>query len=281
MIKAKMNNAFLHLLIGYPVFVGVAAAFICAGVRMTLVPSDRKRCDWFLGAAALALPANILSENTALFLSRLRPFKLDEYIFQIDGLLGLQPSFSIGRFVTHHIGLEIVSNMAYNILPCAVLAVFGLYLWQRSENETLTVVRAFVLNLFVAIPIYLLMPACGPAFAFAGFPFIQPDHLAAQPIILHAPPNCVPSVHMSTALLIMWFVRQWRIPLLISVVYLTLIVVATLGSGQHYLFDLIVAVPYTLFILRIAPYEWKRARRITIKGVFCGEGGTVVQEAHD
>jgi hypothetical protein len=248
-----------HLFVEYPVLIGVAAALIFVGIRMTLVPSDRRRCDWFLAASALALPANMLSENAALRLSHLKPFKLDEYIFQIDGLLGFQPSFAIGRFLARHIWFKITCSMAYSVLPCVVLVVFGFYLWQRSESETLTVLRSFLLNLFGAVPIYLLAPACGPAFAFTGFPFTLPEHLIPHPIALSAPPNCIPSVHMSTALLILWFSRRWPAGIVLSTVYMALIVVATLGSGQHYLFDLFVALPYTAVILWIGTIAWKRS----------------------
>lgn len=259
MIRTKMGAGLFHLFVEYPVLVVIAAALIFVGIRMVLVPSDRKRCDWFLAAAALALPANMISEGTALLLSHLRPMKLDEYVFQLDGQFGFQASFAIGRFLAYHSWLKILCNIAYSILPCAVLIVFGLYLWRRSEAETLTVLRTFLLNLFLAVPIYLLAPACGPAFAFPGFPFSPPDHLIAHPIELFAAPNCIPSVHMSTTLLIAWFLRRWRGGILLSAAYLVLIVMATLGSGQHYLFDLIVAFPYTAVILRIGEIGWKRS----------------------
>jgi PAP2 superfamily len=263
--------SFFHFLVAYPVLIGVAAALIFIGVRMTYVPADRKRCDWFLAAAALALPANMLSESTALLLSRLRPFKLDEYIFQLDGLLGFQPSFAIGRVLADHLWLKVISSMAYSVLPCAVLVVFGLYLWQRTAAETLTVLRTFLLNLFFAVPLYLLAPACGPAFAFAGFPFALPEHLVPHPILLSAPPNCIPSVHMSTALLVAWFGWRWSTGRLLSVVYTVLIVIATLGSGQHYLFDLVVAIPYAVLMLRLGKIEWKRSSKKEVVAAFAIE----------
>lgn len=61
---------------------------------------------------------------------------------------------------------------------------------------------------------------------------------------INAAPNGVPSVHMSTALLVVWFSRKSRAGLAIASVYLLLIVVATLASGQHYAVDLLAAVPY-------------------------------------
>jgi hypothetical protein len=256
-----MGAGLFHLFVEYPVLVVVAAALIFVAVRMVLVPSDRKRCDWFLAATALALPANMLSEGTALLLSYLRPIKLDQYVFQLDGLFGFQASFTLGRLLAHHLWLKILCTIAYSVLPCMVLVVFGLYLWQRSQTETLRVLRTFLLNLFLAVPIYLLVPACGPAFAFAGFPFSQPAHLIPHPILLFAAPNCIPSVHMSTALLIAWF--SWRMGKgrVLSAAYLVLIVMATLGSGQHYLVDLIIAIPYTVGIVHLGHFEWKFLRK--------------------
>src|SRR5215471_6977605 len=101
-----MGASLFHLFVEYPVLVVVAAALIFVALRMVLVPSDRKRCDWFLAATALALPANMLSEGTALLLSYLRPMKLDQYIFQLDGLFGFQASFILGRLLAHHLWLR-------------------------------------------------------------------------------------------------------------------------------------------------------------------------------
>jgi hypothetical protein len=98
-------------------------------------------------------------------------------------------------------------------------------------------------------------------FAFPHFPFIQPNHLDPHPIPLSACANCIPSVHMSTALLVVWFSRRWRSGLILSLIYLALIVVATLGSGEHYLFDLVVAIPYTFLIFRLGKIEWRLSEK--------------------
>jgi membrane-associated phospholipid phosphatase len=50
-------------------------------------------------------------------------------------------------------------------------------------------------------------------------------------------------------MLILWFLWPWKVGRIFGLLYLALIVFATLGSGQHYLFDLIVAIPYTATIL--------------------------------
>jgi membrane-associated phospholipid phosphatase len=54
---------------------------------------------------------------------------------------------------------------------------------------------------------------------------------------------------MSSALLIFWFLMPWPWGRAIGGIYLGLMVLATLGSGQHYLFDLICAVPYATLVI--------------------------------
>ena len=58
----------------------------------------------------------------------------------------------------------------------------------------------------------------------------------------------------------MLFLWHWRLGKVIGIVFLVLTVVATLGSGEHYAFDLICAVPYTwggLYIARLSLHNLK------------------------
>jgi membrane-associated phospholipid phosphatase len=92
---------------------------------------------------------------------------------------------------------------------------------------------------------------CGPVFVFADFPAAQ-QRVPVHPIPVDAIPNGIPSVHVSTALLMLWFLREWPIGRAIGLIYLALTIGATLGIGQHYFFDLLCAVPYTFAILRMS-----------------------------
>jgi membrane-associated phospholipid phosphatase len=69
-------------------------------------------------------------------------------------------------------------------------------------------------------------------------------------------------VHASTALLMVWFSRKSRAGLAAAMVYLLLIVVSTLASGQHYGVDLVAAIPYAVSVLWLARVvaSWMRAR---------------------
>jgi hypothetical protein len=209
-----------------------------------------KRVDWLVAAAALAVPAEIAAQAIVAWLSHLRPAKYDLFIYWLDGRVGFEPSFAIGRLAVHHLWLAELLSVTYGSCTLGMLAVFIAYLWLRPEPEAVVLIRVFVLNLFVAVPIYLLIPVCGPRFAFPGFPAAVPE-TAPHLMAISAPPNGIPSVHFSTALLVAWFARRWPVGRVAGVVYVILTAAATLGSGQHYLFDLLVAIPYAMVVYRL------------------------------
>ncbi len=138
-------------------------------LQWMLVATDRKRIEWLLVAAIWAEPATLLSKGIAEALSRLRPMKYDLYIYRIDQIFG-EPSFRIGQEVASHLWFGIILNVVYVLLPIAMLGTLAVYLWLRRDAEVFKVVRIFVLNLFMAVPIYALIPVCGPEFAFRNLP---------------------------------------------------------------------------------------------------------------
>jgi len=90
-----------------------------------------------------------------------------------------------------------------------------------------------------ALPFFLLFPACGPIWIN----------------VRSAPRNCIPSMHMVWVLLLWYYSPRWLRPLAVFVVMLT--AAATLGLGEHYVIDLIVAVPYSLLIVCLVEHRGK------------------------
>ena len=67
--------------------------------------------------------------------------------------------------------------------------------------------------------------------------------------IADAPRNAMPSVHVAATLLVFWNSIGWpKWARAITAVFLLLTVLATLGFGEHYLVDLVVAVPFCLAV---------------------------------
>ena len=262
----------LYFICSFPQLIGVPLILVYGLWRYSSAKGADRRTDWLVAASAIAVPAELAAQAVTDWLSHLRPLKYDLFIYWLDGRLGFQPSFTIGQLAAHHLWLRQLLAFTYGSCTLGMLAVFVAYLWLRSEAETVDVVRVFGLNLFVAVPIYLLIPVCGPAFAFPDFPAL-PAHVSPHLIAISAPPNGIPSVHFSTALLVAWFARRWTIGRIAGVMYVVLTAAATMGSGQHYLFDLLVAVPYAMCMYRLG----SRPKLVPLPGV----AATVqVGEAH-
>lgn len=242
-------------LIVYPGLVVVFLATIGLTIRWFRLPADRKHTEWLLVATLLVEPSGMLCQATSNAISALEPMKYDLYVYRIDQALGIH-RFWIGEFSCHSKALLILVNVGYGLLPTAMLTAFAANLLWNSETEALNVAKTLALNLFLALPIYLLIPVCGPQFAFPAFP-AWPGVINAHRIAIAAAPNGIPSVHTSSAILVLWFLRKWKLGRVFGWLFLALTIFATLGSGQHYVFDLLCAVPYAGFLI------WLRGSHIT------------------
>ncbi len=181
-------------------------------------------------------------------LPNLSGIKLDQYAYRADFVFG-EPSYVLGRFLVLHTRVYFPTAVAYFSLQGALSLTVAAYVLTSSYSEGVRCIKIFVLNLSCATPFYLVFPVVGPAHAFAGFPWAMPSVNVAHVVSLYGIPNGMPSVHTSTAILIVYFARRSKICTVLASVYLALIVVGTLGSGEHYLVDLFAAVPYSAFIV--------------------------------
>jgi PAP2 superfamily protein len=235
-----VNAALQH----FPVFFILAAGFLW--LRR---PDDR----WLhvLAISGVWIP---LVEYLTLGLaevSHFTPARYDEWFLLADRALG-SPAFWVGRAVQSIPWLRVVATCDYALY---VFAAFSAV----AANFTLIGIRrgyaAFLAMLFsnvLAVPFYSIWPASGPRYAFASWPWSVPEisHL----IVLHlaAPPNCLPSNHLSLALLVAAFIWRWRAGRILGIVHVCLTVVATLGLGEHYAIDLFAAAPYAFGIFWLA-----------------------------
>jgi PAP2 superfamily len=203
-------------------------------------------------SVAVILPTMMVTGWSMHALSRLILYRYDLYIAAFDRYLGL-PSFALGKLVWAHEWSFDSMVLVYNTLILGIWAIYAQYLWKVGVAESTRLLKAFVTNTSLAVPIYALIPVAGPSFAFKGFPFVDPGVIHPHLLNLSALPNGIPSVHMSTALLIAWYARKWRTASVLGVMYAGLTALATLSMGEHYVFDLLVALPYTVLIVWLVP----------------------------
>lgn len=181
-------------------------------------------------------------------LDRVRPEKLDVFLYRFDSSFGIQPSFAMGRLFAASPALH---NFAFAIYLSVALPAAFVYIGHlRHEGQwPVKVLQALLLNSAIGFALYAVFPAAGPVFAFPrDYPFHQIAFAFAKPMLFQASPNAIPSIHTSTALLIWFNSRPWRIGRMLAFIFLFFTMVATLGLGEHYIVDLAVAVPYALTI---------------------------------
>jgi len=176
----------------------------------------------------------------------------DVYLYKFDGMLGFQASFWLGSLFLRFPALKEFENLVYDslgVLPAIVFAA-GLRANRRLPFNPLT---AFVLAGTVAFFLYQICPGTAP---ISAFPRAYPNHPPAAgslPLEAMAVPdawrNAMPSMHVTWALL------AWSCSLTLQrwmrafcTVFLALTCLATLGLGQHYLADLIVACSLTVAV---------------------------------
>jgi len=152
----------------------------------------------------------------------------DAAFFRADALLGFNP-VAFADAISHHWLVSVILILAYVSLP----ALIG-FAWVLEQD--LLMRRAVLLAGCVCFVFYGLFPAVGPGHF---------DWTLQVPT--SAPDNCMPSMHLTRAILIAINARSMRLRLGLWV-NVALTVVATLALREHYLVDLIAAVPYTLAI---------------------------------
>jgi hypothetical protein len=152
-------------------------------------------------------------------------------------------------------------------IPIAVIYAGQLV---RIKEKSFPVMLAFLITGPLGILFYNLFPASGPRYVFHSFPLDllpldQVRRLLLEPISIEGPRNAIPSLHMAWTLLAWWYSRglSWWERVL-AFVFIAFTVLATLGTGEHWFVDLVVAFPFALLIQAICAYpvSWKDSRRL-------------------
>ena len=183
----------------------------------------------------------------------LQPRVFDLYLYRFDAVLGGQASFLMGQWFTIVPALRDACFFVYAALPLVQVAVICLY-W-RGQRMPANPLITFVVAGVAGFLLYQICPAMGPVHVFPrDFPQIVPVDAQPHALALNvAPRNAMPSLHTAWAILIWWSLRfssKWiRVA---AAAFLGLTLIATLGFGEHYLIDLVVAVPFTLAIQAVS-----------------------------
>jgi hypothetical protein len=139
-------------------------------------------------------------------------------------------------------------------LPMVISLVYAGQLL-RDGKRAVSAMIAFLITGPVGVIFYNLLPAVGPIHVFLGrfpwkpIPADQATHLLIEPIPVAGLRNCMPSLHMGWVLLAWWYSRGlsvWERGIAMAFVVFTAF--ATMGTGEHYSIDLVVAFPFAVFL---------------------------------
>jgi PAP2 superfamily len=234
------------------------AAFLLLGLRWLWSGSLERRKTYAMLAPAASLVFFVLFAQRALNLANLlypKTFDLSLYVF--DGSFGFQPSFLMGRAMAVSAALRIPALLVYTSLPFVMALIYALRMPKGTEKPTWDIITLFMLAGIGGWALYNLLPASGPAYVFGAdfpwnslpYPMLRRLALDRIPVNPDVPRNAIPSLHMAWVVLLFWNTKGLSRALRIFMaVYLTLTVISTLGTGEHYFVDLIAGVPFALFV---------------------------------
>jgi hypothetical protein len=234
-------------------FLGLASLLVL-GARMARrrLPDSAEHVRAFV--AAFAVPAFVLVPPLVLpGTAAAHPLTYDRLLYVFDGSLGFQASFVLGRFLARQPWLAWPVKLCYEQVPLAVVTLHAWTLGVR-EREGSRILLLFGVASMAGYLLYNLLPATGPVYLFPGeFPRAEPAWVGLSPLPTvmssNIPRNAIPSLHMTWALLLCCNARGFPRWIRIGAgSFLVLTVLATLGLGEHYLVDLVAALPFALAV---------------------------------
>jgi hypothetical protein len=246
-------------------FLGLASLTVLA-VQMVRLrgPAQKAKLDVLVAGSVFGYSAIFISYILNLT-TRLHPQTYDLYLYAADAGYGVPLCAWIGQFVGARPLLLHACSLVYESLP---LAVSLLYAYQRSGAKPIPVrvLPAFIGGGAAAYVLYNFLPATGPHWVFgARFPNALPAAAEAGMRLVRvgdAARNAVPSMHLACALMIFWACRPLsRWVRAGAGLFLALTILATIGFGEHYVVDLVAAVPYALALQSICAREGFMAQR--------------------
>ena len=204
------------------------------------------------------------------------PAVYDLHLYAFDGLFGATVTKVVAIFVRSVPGLLTAVWLVYqSLVPIVALFV----VLQRNEQGFVQgkLLSRFLIAAALGYGLYALMPGIGPVMAFIDvFPYGLPEASEITPGLFveydGLPRNVMPSLHTAWALLI--FIAAWPMGpwlRLVGGVFLVATLTATLALGEHYMVDLIVAVPFVVVVEGVAANPFaKRRRRESLQAIAGG-----------
>jgi hypothetical protein len=245
-------------------FAGLSSLFILGLRTVWAKDTDRKLLLLAFVPSLLFVTSEYFADNLLQWTSAVHPKVYDLYLFSFDSSLHVQIPFLVGQAFSLWPNLRAAALLFYIGLPIPIALIYAGRVLRMREKAIPSFV-AFLATGPIGILFYNMLPALGPvhvfgqAFPWHPLPPAQAARLLAEPIALSGAPNAIPSLHMAWVLLVWWYSRGlswWERTIAFAFLFFT--VLATVGTGEHYFVDLVVAFPFALFMESLCSFESPR-----------------------
>lgn len=234
------------------------ASFLVLLFRLIWHEGERRKVFLTMVLPAGLVPSYVLSAQNMLILAQMmHATTFDLYLYAFEGSLGVEPSFLAGRLLAASGILRETCLIVYLSLPFAMGIAYANTVDVKRGKTSWRLLILFVAAGLFGWMFYNLLPATGPRYAFTGqfpqfeLPYASLKRLFLEPIAIaqSIPRNAIPSLHMTWVFLIAWNMRNIsRVGRAVVLLYVLLTALGTLGLGEHYLIDLVVAYPFALMV---------------------------------
>jgi hypothetical protein len=251
-------------------FLGMASLAVM-GLRAVWMEGDERRLILLaLIPGILILASNHFAGYLHKWTESAHPKTLDLYLYSFDSSLHVPIAFLAGQAYAKWKLLGDVSFIFYVGLPFTLALVYAGQA-VRLRGKAIPIFVAFLIAGPIGGIFYNLFPALGPIHLFGDrFPWQplttdQARRLLLEPVPLVGLRNAIPSLHMGWTLMAWWYSRGlsvWERGL--AFVFVALTAFSTMGTGEHYFIDLVVAFPFVLFLqaLCTTSLNWTDSRRL-------------------
>jgi hypothetical protein len=232
-------------------------AILVSGYRIMRADTAERLCELDLTLVILALPLVVPITTTGLwFTAEFIGRTYDNFLYAFDGLLPIPIARMIAQFCASHPWAWSISTIVYNGF-LLVLCAFIILQWRHDKGIPAQLLSRWVFAALIAYGLYYCLPGVGPAVAFYGteqprfdsLPSPYQVELTALGGFAGQPRNAMPSLHATWAFLIaLMTLRMGFWARLFGAFNAAAMVVVTLGLHEHYLIDLVVAVPLAVAV---------------------------------
>ena len=257
-----------------------AAALAAFVIRLTRRTGDPQLTRDLLAASGIAPLADPTVSAFLHLTEALHPVTFDLGAYRFDAMLGFQPSATMALIAQHVPWLMALLSTAYHFQPYGISMLYAMQRVAPRPRPFSIIAFQAVSALSSALLLYHVYPVAGPVYAFgAAFPAslpAGPELDGIRSLMVRGARNGVPSMHFAWALALWLNSRFLGVPWVraLFAAWLGLTVLSTLAMGEHYLVDLVVAVPLVIGVIALCALDlpWRGARA---RAVWIGMGLTL------